>query len=318
MLSIRRLLRLKLVNTRLVSDFVKVVEVGPRDGLQNEKKILSTSLKIDLINRLSESGLGVIEVTSFVSAKWIPQMQDNAEVYRGINKKPGITYPVLVPNLKGLESALEAGVKEVAIFAAASETFSRKNINCSIEESLKRFSETMKKSKENNIKVRAYVSCVVGCPYEGEIKSTTVARLSSALLELGCYEISLGDTVGVGTPKKFHLLLREIRNVSSDMKEFAIHCHNTYGQGIANVYASLENDIRIFDSSVAGLGGCPYAAGASGNIATEDLLYLLHGQGMKTGVDLDKIIASGDWISQQLQRDNQSRVGVAMLSKRKH
>lgn len=314
----KRMLRLKPTNSRLISDFVKVVEVGPRDGLQNEKKILSTSLKIDLINRLSESGLGVIEVTSFVSAKWVPQMQDNAEVYRGIRKKPKIEYPVLVPNLKGLESALEVGVKEVAIFASASETFSQKNINCSIEESVARFSTTIKKSHENNIKVRAYVSCVVGCPYEGQVKSPTVARLSSALLELGCYEISLGDTVGVGTPKKFVSLLRELRNISSDMKEFAVHCHNTYGQGIANVYASLENDVRTFDSSVAGLGGCPYAAGASGNVATEDLLYLLHGQGLDTGIDLEKIINTGDWISKQLQRDNQSRVGVAMLSKRKN
>lgn len=319
MLSVRRVISVNSRNSRCVSDFVKVVEVGARDGLQNEKKILPSSAKIELINRLSKTGLRTIEVTSFVSPKWIPQMRDNSEVFRGIHKEPGVDYPVLVPNAKGMEAALNAGAREIAIFGAASEAFSQKNTNCSIAESVERFTSVIKLARDNGVKVRGYVSCIVGCPYEGDVQPLVVARLSAAMLELGCYEISLGDTVGVGTPKKIARVLRELKSISSagNMSEFAVHCHNTYGQALANVYASLENDVRTFDSSVGGLGGCPYAAGASGNVATEDLLYLLQGQGLESGVDLNEMVAIGSWISEQLARENQSKVGVAMMARQK-
>ena len=300
---------------RSTSDFVKVVEVGARDGLQNEKKILPTATKVSLINRLSRSGLKTIEVTSFVSPKWIPQMQDNSAVYQTIDKRPGINFPVLVPNLQGLEHALQVGVKEIAIFGSASEAFSQKNINCSIKESIDRFTSVVKLSKENDVKIRGYVSCIVGCPHEGNVKPAVVANLTARMLELGCYEVSLGDTIGVGTPEKIRRVINELRSVSSHLSEIALHCHNTYGQALANVYASLESGVRTFDSSVAGLGGCPYAAGASGNVATEDLLYLLHGEGLNTGVNLNEIVSIGDWISKELKVDNQSKAGVAMLSR---
>ncbi|KAK0173066.1 hypothetical protein PV328_006319 [Microctonus aethiopoides] len=304
---------------RKFCDFVKIVEVGPRDGLQNEKKILGHSIKIELINRLSMTGLKTIETTSFVSPKWIPQMEDNVKVLQGIDKKSGVDYPVLVPNLKGLDNAIKAGAKEIAVFGAASESFSQKNINCSIGESIKRFKEIIIKAREAKIKVRGYVSCIAGCPYEGDTKPSIIANISASMLELGCYEISLGDTIGVGTPKKIITVLNEMKNVSVSRKlqEFAIHCHNTYGQALANIYASLDCGIRVFDSSIAGLGGCPYAAGASGNVATEDLLYLLHGESLTTGVDLKKIIDIGDWISKELNKENQSKVGVALLAKNK-
>ncbi|XP_034943075.1 hydroxymethylglutaryl-CoA lyase, mitochondrial [Chelonus insularis] len=302
---------------RSLSNFIRVVEVGPRDGLQNEPKLLPTPIKIELINQLSTTGLKTIEATSFVSPKWIPQMQDNTAVFQGINKNSEISYPVLVPNLKGLESALTVGVKEIAIFGAASESFSLKNINCSIDESMRRFKEVIKKARESKLKIRGYVSCIAGCPYEGDVSPTSVAKISALMLEEGCYEISLGDTIGVGTPKKINSVLKEIKSLSTagNLQEFAIHCHDTYGQAIANIYASLEYGIRVFDSSVAGLGGCPYAAGASGNVATEDLLYLLHNEGFNTGVDLNAVIKIGDWISNELGRKSQSKVGIALLAK---
>lgn len=304
---------------RQYSDFVKVVEVGPRDGLQNEPKFLPTNTKIQLINKLSETGLQSIETTSFVSPKWVPQMADNIILFTQIKRKAGISYPVLVPNLKGLDNALKAGVKEIAIFGAASETFSKKNINCSINESIQNFTAVIKQADEQNIKVRGYISCVVGCPYEGEIKPKVVVDLASLMLNLGCYEISLGDTIGVGSPRKIKKLLKELQQVSScDMSKFALHCHDTYGQALANIYAGLEHGIRIFDSSVAGLGGCPYAAGASGNVATEDLLYLLHGQGLETGVNFNEIVEIGNYISKELNRKNQSKAGLAILAQKNH
>ncbi|XP_034178913.2 hydroxymethylglutaryl-CoA lyase [Osmia lignaria lignaria] len=300
---------------RMFSNFVKVVEVGPRDGLQNEQNIVPTEIKVEFINKLSQTGLKNIEVTSFVSPKWIPQMADNAEVYQKINKKPDISYPVLVPNIKGLENALKVGVKEIAVFAAASETFSRKNTNCSIDDSKKNIKTVVQEAKNHDVKVRGYVSCIIGCPYEGQIKPTVVANLTAFMLQYGCYEISLGDTIGVGSPNKIKQMLHELEHVSNDMNKFAIHCHDTYGQALVNIYASLEKGIRIFDSSVAGLGGCPYAPGASGNVATEDLLYFLHGQGLETGVDINEIVAIGDFISNQLQRKNHSKAGVALCAK---
>lgn len=310
---------IKINNNRQYSDFIKVVEVGPRDGLQNEPKIVPTNTKIQLINKLSETGLRTIEATSFVSPKWIPQMADNIELYKQIKKYPDISYPVLVPNLKGLDNALKVGVKEIAIFGAASETFTKKNINCSIEESVTNFTAVIKQAKEQNVKVRGYISCIVGCPYEGYIEPKIVVNLSSLMLDLGCYEISLGDTIGVGTPKYIKRLLKELQKISScDMSKFALHCHDTYGQAIANIYVGLENGIRVFDSSVAGLGGCPYADGASGNIATEDLLYLLHGQGLKTGVNINKIVEIGNYICKEIDSKNQSKAGLAIFAKKRH
>ncbi|OAD59883.1 Hydroxymethylglutaryl-CoA lyase, mitochondrial [Eufriesea mexicana] len=300
---------------RSFSNFVKIVEVGPRDGLQNEKNIVPTEVKVKFINKLSESGLKTIEVTSFVSPKWIPQLADNSQVFKKINKVSDISYPVLVPNIKGLENALQVGVKEIAIFGAASETFSQKNTNCSISDGMKKAKAVIKEALKNNIKVRGYISCIIGCPYEGKIKPTVVANLAAFMLECGCYEISLGDTIGVGSPNKIKNVLSELNHVSNDTSKFAIHCHDTYGQALVNIYASLEYGIRTFDSSVAGLGGCPYAVGASGNVATEDLLYFLHEQGLETGVDLNKIIKIGDFISSQLQRRNQSKTGIAILTK---
>ncbi|XP_012288888.1 hydroxymethylglutaryl-CoA lyase, mitochondrial [Orussus abietinus] len=298
------------------SNDIRVVEVGPRDGLQHESKVLDTSIKIKFIDMLSETGLRTIEVTSFVSPKWIPQMADNAEVFKKIKKNPSINYPVLVPNLKGLESALQVGVQEIAVFGAASEAFTRRNINCSIGESIDRFSEVISKAKKHNLKIRGYISCIAGCPYEGDVKPSVVANLSSALLDLGCYEISLGDTIGIGTPKKIELVLNELKHISSgDMSRFAVHCHNTYGQALGNVYASLNYGIRVFDSAVAGLGGCPYAAGASGNLPTEDLLFFLEGQGLNTGINLNNVINIGDYICKELGRENQSKAGVAILAK---
>lgn len=298
-------------------DFVKVVEVGPRDGLQNEKKVLPSEVKVNFINRLSVTGLRSIEVTSFVSPKWIPQMADNAQVYQQIEKKIDVSYPVLVPNLKGLENAVQAGVKEIAVFSTVSETFCKANTNCTIKESIKNATAVIEEAKNQNIKIRGYVSCIVGCPYEGDTKPQITAYLASTLLDLGCYEVSLGDTIGVGTPSKIHRVLNELLHVSSrDMSHYALHCHDTYGQALANIHAGLEKGIRVFDSSVAGLGGCPYAAGASGNVATEDLLFLLKGEGLETGVDFNEIVEIGDYISKYLGRVNQSKTGVAVLAKR--
>ena len=290
---------------------VKVFEVGPRDGLQNEASLVSVADKIELVNQLSNAGFSNIEVGSFVSPKWIPQMASSAEVFAGIDRKAGATYSALTPNLKGLHAALDAGVDEIAVFAAASESFSQKNINCSIDESIDRFKPVMSEATRHNIPVRGYISCVVGCPYEGEIATEHVARVAHFLNDLGCYEISLGDTIGTGTPAS---IVRMVNTVSQSVpvKQLAIHCHDTYGQALVNIYAALQSGIAVIDSAVAGLGGCPYAEGASGNVATEDLLYLLHGLGIETGINLKLTIVAGNYISDKMNRYNQSRVAQAM------
>lgn len=294
---------------------VRIVEVGPRDGLQNEKTPVSSKVKVELIRRLGAAGLKTIEATAFVSPKWVPQMADHAEVFAAIEKLPDVTYPVLTPNMKGFEAALAAGAKEVAVFGAASESFSQKNINCSIAESLERFRLIVDAAKAADIKVRGYVSCVLGCPYEGDVSPLHVADVAQALLEMGCYEISLGDTIGVGTPEKTRAMIKAVaRRVP--LKKLAGHFHDTYGMAAANVYAALQMGIGIFDSSVAGLGGCPYAAGASGNVATEDVVWLLTGLGIDTGIDLDALVDTGVWISKQLKRQPASRVARAILAKR--
>lgn len=290
---------------------VRIVEVGPRDGLQNEPTILPAATKIELINALSETGLRTIEVTSFVSAKWVPQMGDNSEVLRGINKVPGISYPVLTPNLKGFEAAIAAGAEEVAVFGAASESFTKKNVNCSIEESLARFQDVMDAAKKAQVKVRGYVSTVVGCPYEGKIKPSAVVRVVDKLLEMGCYEISLGDTIGVGTPGSFTEMLREVTRIAP-VNMLAVHCHDTYGQALPNILTSLDFGIAVVDASVSGLGGCPYARGASGNAATEDVVYMLHGLGIETGIDLPRLVNVGKFISEKLGRQSESKVNRAM------
>ena len=291
---------------------VRLVEMSPRDGLQNEPgPVIDTAIKTGLIDRLADCGLNHIESASFVSPKWVPQMGDAAEVMAGIKRKAGVRYSVLTPNLRGFENALAAGVDEVAVFGAASESFSQKNINCSIAESLERFLPVMEAAKQHNIPVRGYVSTVLGCPYEGDIAPEQVAKVAKALAELGCYEISLGDTIGVGTPLKAKRMLEAVA-AEVPIEKLAAHFHDTYGQALANLYAVLEEGISVIDASVAGLGGCPYAKGASGNVATEDVLYLLNGLGIKTGVDLDKLVATGEWISEQLKRHNGSKVGQAL------
>lgn len=290
---------------------VTMVEVGPRDGLQNEASIIPAKVKINLINLLAEAGLQVIETTSFVSPKWVPQMADNSQVLAGITRRPGVRYPVLVPNLKGLEGALAAGAGEIAVFAAASETFSRKNINCSISESVERFAEVIDAALKRGIRVRGYVSCVLGCPYEGDILPASVAAVAARLFSSGCYEVSLGDTIGVGTPGKARAMIDEVAS-RIPVERLAVHFHDTYGQALANVMAVLERGVNVVDSSVAGLGGCPYAAGASGNVASEDLLYMLNGLGIETGVDLEKLIAAGNYVSDFLGRPSGSKVARAM------
>ncbi|MFZ5843073.1 MAG: hydroxymethylglutaryl-CoA lyase [Pseudomonadota bacterium] len=295
--------------------FVKIVDVGPRDGLQNEKTIVPTEIKVELINRLADAGLSVVEATSFVSPKWVPQMADAAEVMARIRRKPGVSYPVLTPNLKGFEAALAAGAQEVAVFGAASESFSQKNINCSIAESLERFEPVMAAAKAANVKVRGYVSCVLGCPYEGEIKPEAVAWVADKLFQMGCYEISLGDTIGAGTPVKAKRMVEAVaKHVPID--KLAAHFHDTYAQAVGNLYAVLEMGVATVDSSTAGLGGCPYAAGASGNVATEDVVYLLNGLGIEHGIDLDKLIDAGAFISAALGREPSSKVALATLKKR--
>ncbi|MGZ9096911.1 MAG: hydroxymethylglutaryl-CoA lyase [Micavibrio sp.] len=289
----------------------RIVEVGPRDGLQNEKGIVPATVKIDLINRLAATGLTYIESGAFVSPKWVPQMADTPEVLAGIDKKPGVTYPVLVPNEKGMEAAMAAGVEEIAVFASASEPFSQKNINCSIAESLERFAPVMAMAKGAGIKVRGYVSCVAGCPYQGAVRPEKVADVSTRLFEMGCYEISLGDTIGVGTPNIIQAMLYDVvENIP--VTALALHCHDTYGQALVNIYAGLQMGVAVFDSSVAGLGGCPYAKGATGNVATEDVLYLLNGLGIETGVDLHKIVETAWFISGALGRAPNSKVANAM------
>jgi hydroxymethylglutaryl-CoA lyase len=294
---------------------VQIIEVGPRDGLQNEKNTLSADLRVELIERLAKAGLKKIEAGSFVSPKWVPQMADTDKVLDKLNKSPikeltGAKYAVLTPNLKGLEGAIQHRADEVAIFGAASESFTQKNINCSIDESLERFEQIMAQAQQLNLPVRGYVSTIIGCPYEGEIAPEKVALVAKKLYEMGCYEISLGDTIGVGTPVKFKRMLEAVmKEVPID--RLAVHCHNTYGQALVNIYASLEYGINKIDAAVAGLGGCPYAKGASGNIATEDVLYMLNGMNIKTGVDLNEVINIGDWICAELDRENQSKVSLA-------
>ncbi|HYT48665.1 MAG TPA: hydroxymethylglutaryl-CoA lyase [Burkholderiales bacterium] len=299
-----------------VPGFVRIVEVGPRDGLQNEPREVPTQVKVELIERLADAGLPAVEATAFVSPKWVPQMADHTEVLERVRIKPGVSYPVLTPNLKGFEAARAAGATEVAIFGAASEAFSRKNINCSIGESLERFRPIALESKKHGIKVRGYVSCVLGCPYEGEVKPERVADVAAALYEMGCYEVSLGDTIGVGTPGRTQAMLEACAH-RVPLERLAGHYHDTYGQALANVYASLELGVAIFDASVAGLGGCPYAAGASGNVATEDVVYLLHGLGIATGVDLERLAETGRWICGILGKESSSKVGRALAAKKK-
>jgi hydroxymethylglutaryl-CoA lyase len=290
---------------------VKLVEVGPRDGLQNERTTVPTAIKVELIDRLGKTGLKVIEAGSFVSKKWVPQMADTADVMARIARAPGVSYPVLVPNLTGLEAALAAGAKEIAVFTAASETFCKKNINCSIAESLTRYEPVVAAARGKSIAVRGYISCVLWCPYEGRIQEDAVADIAKQLLSLGCYEISLGETIGKGTPLEAQRLIDTV-SVPIPKERLAVHFHDTYGQALANVLAALEKGISVVDSSVAGLGGCPYAPGASGNLASEDLLYMLNGMGIETGVDLDALSETGRFISDALKRQPASKTNAAM------
>lgn len=292
---------------------VTIIEVGPRDGLQNESSFVPTEKKIEFINLLSQSGLNHIEITSFVSPKAIPQLSDNLEVAEGINKPDEIHFSALVPNMIGMEQALKAGMKEIAIFTAASETFNQRNINCSINESIDRFEPVVELARKENIRVRAYISCVLGCPYEGEITPKQVTRVTNLLLQLGVDEISFGDTIGVGTPLQTTQLISALDSLLPASK-IAMHFHDTYGQAIANIYAALLCGIHRFDTSVAGLGGCPYALGATGNVATEDVLYLMNGLDIDTGVDIYKVVTAGDMICKILGRKNQSRVANALLA----
>ncbi len=289
---------------------VRIVEVGPRDGLQNEVAV-STEAKIALVNALADAGLQTIETGSFVSPKWVPQMADSAQVFAGISRKNGVTYSALTPNLQGYQSARAAAADEVAIFGAASEAFSQKNINCSVAESLERFAPVLAAAKADGIRVRGYVSCVVGCPYQGEVAPADVAKVAKALLDMGCYEISLGDTIGVGTPAKVHAMLDAVLAVVP-VSQVAVHFHDTYGQALTNIYAALSRGIQVIDSAVAGLGGCPYAAGASGNVATEDVVYLLNGLGIEHGVELNTLAKAGWAIAAALGKAPSSKVGLAL------
>jgi hydroxymethylglutaryl-CoA lyase len=291
-----------------------MVEVGPRDGLQNEAKSVSAAVKIALIEKLADAGLSVVEAGAFVSPKWVPQMADSAAVLRGVRRKPGVSYPVLVPNMQGFEAAKAAGAETVAIFAAASETFSRRNTNCSIEESFGRFAPVAEAAKRAGIAVRGYVSCVVDCPYEGAIAPAAVASVARRLLDLGCYEVSLGETIGTATPGRVAAMLDAVA-AAVPRQKLAVHLHDTYGQALANLMAALETGISVCDSSVAGLGGCPYAKGASGNVASEDVLYLLDGLGVRTGVDLGKLAAAGRFILAELGREPASKVARALAAK---
>ncbi len=295
-----------------VPQAVRIVEVGARDGLQNEKAIVPTATKIELIDRLSATGLRTIEATSFVSPKWVPQLADAAEVFASIRREAGVSYPVLVPNLQGYERARAVGAEEVAVFTAASEAFNRKNINASIDESIDRFAPVLDRARGDGVKVRGYVSTVLGCPYQGEVPVDDVVRVARRMHALGCYEISLGDTIGIGTPSKARAMLRAVAGVVP-VDALAVHFHDTRGQALANILACLEEGVAVVDSSVSGTGGCPYAKGATGNVASEDVVYMLEGMGISTGVDLEKLIETGLWLSERLGRETSSRVARASI-----
>ncbi|RBP18194.1 hydroxymethylglutaryl-CoA lyase [Roseiarcus fermentans] len=289
---------------------VRIVEVGPRDGLQNEAAQVPTGIRLELIDRLGEAGLRTIEAGSFVSPRWVPQMTDTADLVRRLKRRPGVAYPVLVPNEKGLDAALAAGADEIAVFAAASQAFSRKNINCSVEESLARFAPVLERALANGIRVRGYVSCVLGCPYQGDVAVADVVRVAGELTAMGCYEISLGDTIGVGTPLAARRLVDAV-SASIPLQHVAVHFHDTYGQALANIFACLERGVSVVDSSIGGLGGCPYAKGATGNVATEDVVYMLQGMGVETGVSLDRLIETSLFIARALGRAPRSHLAMA-------
>lgn len=290
---------------------VTIVEVGPRDGLQNEAGSIALEAKLQLLDELADAGLQVIEAGSFVNPKWVPQMADSESVFQQLSRRPGVRYTALTPNLKGFERALAAGADEVAVFAAASESFSMKNINCSIADSLARFEDVMRAARDNNIPVRGYASCVLGCPYEGDISPDAVAQVTGALLDMGCYEVSLGDTIGSGTAGSMTTLLDTLL-ARFEPGQLAVHCHDTYGQALANILVALQHGIATVDASVAGLGGCPYARGASGNVASEDVVYMLDGLGIETGINLEQLVRAGANISRALGRDTASRVARAL------
>ena len=292
---------------------VRIVEVGPRDGLQNEKAQIATADKIALIDRLSATGLRSIEATSFVSPKWVPQLADAAEVFTGIHRKTGVHYPVLVPNEQGYDRARAVGVEEIAVFTAASEAFNQKNINASIDESLARFAPVMERARADGVAVRGYVSTVLGCPYQGAVPVADVVRVAKALHAMGCYEISLGDTIGVGTPGKARAMLKAVA-AEVPMPALAVHFHDTYGQALSNILSCLEEGVAVVDSAVSGTGGCPYAKGASGNVASEDVVYMLHGLGIETGVNLDALADTGRWLAGLLGRETGSKVGKALAA----
>ena len=292
---------------------VRIVEVGPRDGLQNESTPVPAAAKIELIDRLSATGLQTIEATSFVSPRWVPQLADAAEVFAGIARRDGVSYPVLVPNLQGYERALAAGAREVAVFTAASPAFTRANIGTGIDESLQRFAPVLERAREDGVRVRGYVSTVLGCPYQGEVPVADVVRVAAALHRMGCYEISLGDTIGVGTPRRAREMLRSVAG-EVPMPALAVHFHDTWGQALANILACLEEGVAVVDSAVAGAGGCPYAKGASGNVASEDVVYMLHGMGIDTGIDLRALAETGRWLAALLGRESGSKAGRAMAA----
>jgi len=294
----------------MIPEKIQIVEVGPRDGLQNEKEWVPTETKISLIEKLADAGLTKIEATSFVSPKWVPQLKDAHEVFTGIKRISGVSYPVLTPNMKGFERALEADAKEIAVFSAASEAFTQKNTNCSIEESINRFRPVLEEAKKTNIPVRGYISCVLGCPYQGNVAVEDVVNLAAKMTEMGCFQISLGDTIGAGTPVQAKRMVQKVSE-KVPVSKLALHFHDTRGQALANIFACLELGVTVIDASVAGLGGCPYAKGATGNVATEDVVFMLHGMDIETGIDLNKLIETGRFISGVLGRVPQSRVSVA-------